>query len=86
MNKKQLQKVISVIAAIFTATAFVPKAWRVYKTHDVSGLDYYTLILFFCGQILWLLNSLLTNDIGLLLSSALNTSIYVYLLYAKHTY
>jgi uncharacterized protein with PQ loop repeat len=86
MNKKQLQQAITILAAIFTATAFVPKAWRVYKTRDVKELDHYTLFLFFIGQILWLIDAILTNDIGLLLASILNTGIYMYLIYAKYTY
>ena len=86
MNKGKIQKIVAIIAAICTATAFLPKAYSVYKTKKVSGLNLKTLILFFIGQILWFIDGNITGDIGLLASSSLNSIVYIYLIYAKYNY
>ena len=49
--------------------SFLPKAYSVYTTRQVSGLNLKTLILFFMGQILWFIDGNLTRDIELLASS-----------------
>ena len=86
MNKNKKQKIISILAALFTTVAFLPKAYNVYITKSVIGLNLYTLILFLIGKILWLIDATYTRDIGLFISSILNSGVYMFLIYAKYNY
>ena len=82
MNKDKLQKIIAITAAIFTAGAFIPKAFKIFSTKDATSIHTTTVFLFLIGQLLWLIDSNLTKDIGLAASSTLNTFIYIFFIYA----
>jgi len=64
-------------AALCSTVSFVPQAWRVVKTRDVSALSTPTYTITCCGFALWLVYGIaksewpliLTNGICLLLAS-----------------
>ena len=86
MSNNKIQKIVAIIAAILTTTAFLPMAYSVYTTKRVTELNLKTLILYFIGQIFWFIDAIYTGDIGLLASSSFNSIVYMFLIYAKYNY
>jgi MtN3 and saliva related transmembrane protein len=82
MNKD----LVGYAAGICTTGAFIPQVYQVYKKHSAKGLSMLTLIIFFFGQILWLIYGFLKNDKAVLMPSIISTVLYIYLLYAKVLY
>ena len=74
------------IAAVITSIAFIPTAYNTYKTKNADGLVLKTLLLFFTGQILWLIDGSIHSDKGLIIASIVNIITYFYLIYAKLLY
>ena len=81
-----IKKYAGYVAAILSSTAFIPTAYKTYKTKNADGLLLKTLIIYFIGQILWLIDGVIHSDRGLIISSIVNIITYFYLIYAKLMY
>jgi len=74
---------IGYIAGVFTAFAAIPQIIKVYRTKNVDGLSLLTLVIFFIGQILWLIHGYYNNDDALMVFSIITALFYIALIYAK---
>jgi lactoylglutathione lyase len=63
-------KIIGFIAAILTTGAFVPQAWKTWKTKSTEDLSPIMFILFCLGIFLWLLYGLAKNDLPMILANS----------------
>jgi MtN3 and saliva related transmembrane protein len=79
-------KNIGYLAGSCTSLAFIPQVYKVYKTKEAKGLSLTTLIIFFIGQLAWIIHGYLTNDIPILIFAKITAVLYIYLIYAKLKY
>ncbi|NNM81113.1 MAG: SemiSWEET transporter [Burkholderiales bacterium] len=49
-----MENLVGYCAAILTTTAFIPQAWKSWKTRDLSGISLPMYALFTMGVALWL--------------------------------
>jgi MtN3 and saliva related transmembrane protein len=54
MNDISTADMLGYLAATLTTCSFVPQAWRIFRTRDVSGLSLGMYSLFTAGVALWL--------------------------------
>jgi MtN3 and saliva related transmembrane protein len=78
-----IKNIIGYVAGICTTGAFIPQVYKVYKENSAKGLSMLTLIIFFVGQILWLIYGYLKNDSAVLIFAVITALLYIYLLYSK---
>ncbi len=77
---------IGLLAAACTTIAFIPQAYKVYKTkhtHDLS-LPMYTI--FAIGVLLWLIYGIMINNLPIILANGITfiSCIYILAMIAKH--
>ena len=57
-------------AAFLTTVAFVPQAWKSWRTRDLSGISLPMYALFTLGVALWLVYGLLIGSLPIILANA----------------
>ena len=57
-------------AAFLTAIAFVPQAWKSWRTRDLSGISLPMYALFTLGVALWLVYGVLISSFPIILANA----------------
>jgi len=57
-------------AAFLTTSAFVPQAWKSWRTRDLSGISLPMYALFTLGVALWLVYGLLIGSAPIILANA----------------
>lgn len=57
-------------AASMTTVAFVPQAWKTFRTHDVSGISLRMYSVFTTGVAAWLAYGVLQKDWPIILANA----------------
>ena len=80
---KKTNNIIGFIAGSFTAFAFIPQVWDVYKTKNTKALSLLTLIIFFIGQLLWITHGFYGKDDSILVFACITAVLYIFLIYAK---
>lgn len=59
------------VAAVLTTVAFVPQAWKTFRTHDVSGISTGMYTVFTAGVASWLGYGILNGDWPIILANGL---------------
>lgn len=74
------------LAGTLTSLAFLPQVFEVYKNKSTKGLSSYSLIIFFIGQILWIVHGSYFKDYSITIFALITSILYIYLIYAKFKY
>ena len=74
---------IGYIAGCFTAFAFIPQVYKVFKTKNTRALSLLTLVILFIGQILWITHGVFIKDNSIVIFSTITLFLYILLIYAK---
>ena len=77
--------VLTYIAALLGALAFLWSAFRLYKSKKPQKIDIDIYIVFFVSQILWIINAAIDKDYLLLGFYSINVAIYFYIFYYYQT-
>ena len=85
MSFRNFEKYIGFLAGSCSTSAFIPQVYEVYKTKK-NNVPLTTLIIFFIGQILWMIHGIKQNDISVFLFAFITGLLYTYLLYTKIIY
>ena len=85
MSTKKFDFIIGFLAGTCSTSAFIPQVYEVYKTKKIN-IPLTTLIIFFIGQILWMIHGIKKSDLSVFLFAFITGLLYFYLLYAKFTF
>lgn len=66
----ELSELIGYFAASLTTVAFVPQAWKSWRTRDLSGISLPMYALFTLGVALWLAYGLAIGSIPIVIGNA----------------
>ena len=86
MNIKKLQFIrkLGFASGTLTSIAFVPQVYQVYKKNSTKDLSLATLIMFFIGQVGWIVyGNMNPNSFPIELFGVITAVLYVYLIYKK---
>jgi len=61
--------ILGYVAALLTTVAFVPQAWKTFRTHDVSGISTGMYAAFTAGVASWLAYGVLNGDWPIILAN-----------------
>lgn len=70
-------------AAFCTTLAFVPQAYRVWKTKSTKDISLSMFIIFTTGVASWLLYGLIINNFPLILANAITLALSIFILIYK---
>jgi MtN3 and saliva related transmembrane protein len=79
-------EIIGLIAAFLTTAAFVPQAYKTYRTKDVSGLSLPMFSMFTLGIVLWFTYGFLKDSLPIILANAVTGVLSIMLLVFKIRY
>ena len=69
-----IQDLLGYIAATLTTVAFVPQAWKTFRSRDVSGISLGMYSLFTAGVALWLVYGILMVAWPIIIANSITTS------------
>lgn len=78
-----LTDIIGTAAAILTTLAFLPQAWRSWRTRDLAGISLGMYGLFTLGVFLWLLYGLLLGQWPIIVANAITLILSCSILFLK---
>ena len=73
-------EILGFIAAIGTTGAFIPQAFKVYKTHKTEDLSLGTFSLFSTGVLLWTVYGVFVNALSIILANGITFLLAIYIL------
>lgn len=78
-----MQELVGYLAAFFTTIAFIPQAYKVFKTNQTKDLSLSLFIIFSLGVLMWLIYGLLLNSIPMTIANTITLLLSLYILYKK---
>lgn len=78
-----MQELIGYLAALLTTIAFIPQAYKVFKTNQTNDLSLSLFIIFSIGVFLWLIYGILLESIPMTLANSITLFLTLYILYKK---
>ncbi|MDP3622001.1 MAG: SemiSWEET transporter [Polynucleobacter sp.] len=78
-----LTDIIGTAAAVLTTLAFLPQAWRSWRTRDLAGISLGMYGLFTLGVFLWLLYGLLLGQWPIIVANAITLILSCSILFLK---
>lgn len=79
----ELNELVGYPAAILTTIAFVPQAWKSWRTRDLSGISLPMYILFTLGVALWLTYGLLITSTPIIIGNGITLVLATVVLWLK---
>jgi MtN3 and saliva related transmembrane protein len=67
----QVSDILGYVAATLTTAAFVPQAWRTWRTKDVSGISLRMYLVFTTGVAIWLAYGIALKEMPMILANGL---------------
>ena len=67
----QASDILGYVAATLTTAAFVPQAWRTFRTKDVSGISLRMYLVFTTGVAVWLAYGFALQEMPMILANGL---------------
>jgi MtN3 and saliva related transmembrane protein len=64
--------ILGYAAATLTTTAFVPQAWRTFRTKDVSGISLRMYTIFTLGVAVWLAYGIVLEEAPMMIANSLS--------------
>lgn len=81
----ELSELVGYPAAILTTIAFVPQAWKSWRTRDLSGISLPMYALFTLGVAFWLAYGLLIGSIPVIVANGVTLVLAALVLWLKVT-
>ena len=78
-----MQELIGYLAAFFTTIAFIPQAYKVFKTNQTKDLSLSLFLIFSLGVFMWLIYGIMLNSIPMIVANIITLSLSLYILYKK---
>ena len=78
-----MQELVGYAAASLTTMAFVPQAYKVYKTNQTKDLSLSLFITFSLGVFMWLVYGILLQSVPMIIANTITLSLSLYILYKK---
>lgn len=72
---------IGYFAAFFTTVAFIPQAYKIYKTKKTSDLSLSLFIIFSIGVFCWLIYGFILNSMPMILANIITLVLSLYILW-----
>ena len=85
MIASEVSEIIGYPAAILTTVAFVPQAWKSWRTRDLSGVSLPMYALFTLGVALWLAYGLLIASTPIVIGNGITLVLASVVLWLKLT-
>lgn len=79
-------QVLGYVAAFLTTVAFVPQAWKTFRTHDVSGISLGMYSVFTVGVACWLVYGIKQADWPIILANGVTLALACVVLVLKIRY
>lgn len=79
----ELSELIGYPAAILTTAAFVPQAWKSWRTRDLSGISLPMYTLFTLGVAFWLAYGLLVGSTPIVIGNGITLALAAVVLWLK---
>lgn len=79
----ELSELIGYPAAILTTVAFVPQAWKSWRTRDLSGISLPMYALFTLGVAFWLAYGLLIGSTPIVIGNGITLALAAVVLWLK---
>ena len=74
---------IGYLAAILTTTAFVPQAYKIWKTKSAQGVSLTMYLIMFTGVSLWGIYGFLIQSYPMILANFITASLLIMIIYFK---
>lgn len=71
MGAMEVSDLLGYTAAALTTTAFVPQAWRTFRTRDVSGISLRMYAVFTLGVAVWLAYGVVLGETPMMVANSL---------------
>jgi MtN3 and saliva related transmembrane protein len=78
-----MQELVGSIAAFLTTVAFVPQAYKVYKTNQTKDLSLFLFLIFSLGVFMWLIYGIMKEDLPIMIANSITLFLSLYILYKK---
>ena len=78
-----MQELVGSIAAFLTTVAFVPQAYKVFKTNQTKDLSLSLFIAFSLGVFMWLIYGIMLKSIPMTMANSITLFLSLYILYKK---
>ena len=78
-----MQELVGSIAAFLTTVAFVPQAYKVYKTNQTKDLSLFLFLIFSLGVFMWLIYGIMKEDPPIMIANSITLFLSLYILYKK---
>ena len=78
-----MQELIGYLAAFFTTIAFIPQAYKVFKTNQTKDLSLSLFLIFSLGVLMWLIYGIMLNSFPMIVANVITLSLSLYILYKK---
>lgn len=76
-------EILGLIAGTVTTGAFVPQAFKVFKTKETANLSAGMYTFFICGLILWIIYGIRMEAIAIILANTVSILLSLYILVMK---
>ncbi|MDR1656815.1 MAG: hypothetical protein LBT47_04560 [Deltaproteobacteria bacterium] len=71
---------LGLVAGVCLIVAFMPQAWKAFKTHSVNDLSLSAFLLQATGVVLWIIYGVLAGSLALVITNSLCLIIYLCLI------
>lgn len=78
-----MQELVGSIAAFLTTVAFVPQAYKVFKTNQTKDLSLFLFLIFSLGVFMWLIYGIMKEDLPIMIANSITLFLSLYILYKK---
>lgn len=80
-----LSELVGYPAAFFTTAAFIPQAWKSWRTRDLSGISLPMYTLFTLGVALWLVYGAIIGSLPIIVANGVTLVLAALVLWLKVT-
>ena len=79
-------EIIGLIAAVLTTSAYVPQAYKTWKTKSAGNISLTMYLVMFVGIILWLIYGIHLNSLAMILANIVTTILTLIIIVFKLKY
>ena len=83
MTPEFISNLIGYPAAVLTTVAFIPQAWKSWRTRDLSGISLSMYALFTTGVGLWLAYGIIISSMPIIVANAITFQLAALVLWLK---
>lgn len=78
-----MQELVGYLAACLTTLAFVPQAYKIYKTNQTKDLSLSLFLIFSSGVFLWFIYGIMIDNYPVIIANLITLFLSLYILYKK---